>query len=71
MLGDPAHGISGAEVSDPGIGQGAADQRSAVRGEREDVRDHAAIGEDLGRVAHGIHEGLVEAAVVDDRANLS
>ena len=38
--------------------------------ERQDVRDHPAVGEDLGRVADRIDERLVEPALVDDRTHL-
>ena len=41
-----------------------------MRGERKDVGDHPAVREDLRRVADGVHEGLVEPAFVDDRADL-
>ena len=70
MLGDPARGIAGAEVRDARVGEGSADQRAAVSGEREHVRDHAAVGEDHGRVADGVDEGLVEPVLVDDRADV-
>ena len=54
----------------PGVGERAADEHPAVGREREDVRDHAAVGEDLGRVAERVDEGLVEPALVDERAHL-
>ena len=57
---DPAHRVAGAEVGDPGRVERADRERAAVGGEREDVREHAAVREDLRRVADRVDERLVE-----------
>jgi hypothetical protein len=61
-LGHPAARIAGSEVVDPGVDQRTRHERSAMRREREDVGDDAAIGEDLGRLAQRIDERVVEPA---------
>ena len=41
-----------------------------MRGKREHVSDHAAVGENLGGVADRVDERLVEPPLVDDLSHL-
>jgi hypothetical protein len=61
------HGVARAQVGDPRVQKGAADERAAMRRESQDVGNHPAVGEDSRRVAQGIDEGLIEAVFADDR----
>ena len=61
-LGDPAHRVAPAELLDAVLAEREHDQRAPVGGEGEHVRDHPAVGEDLGRLAQRVDERVVEAA---------
>ena len=69
-LSHPEPRVAVAEIGDALVDQRAADQGAPVRSEGEDVGDHAAVGEDRGRVAGRVDERLFQPVLVNDRPNV-
>ena len=69
-LGDPAHRVAPAELLEAVLAEREHDERPPVGGEGEHVRDHPAVREHLGRLAQRVDERVVDAAVVDDVADV-
>ncbi len=70
-LGHPEHRVAPAELLDAVRGERQRHQGPPVRREGEHVRDHAAVGEHLGRLAQRVDERVVEATGLDHVPHVS
>src|SRR6478735_2690158 len=69
-LGDPAHRVAPAELFEAVLAEREHHEGAPVGGEGEDVGDHPAVREHLGRLAQRVDERVVDAAVVGDVADM-